>query len=269
MHQNASNDTNPLKAGGQVRNAGDESVKLTDHTWRYDENVRPERLAACRSESEKEEAMPEEVRVNNWRADPSALGFAGFAVATFLGSLYNLVGLASIPFAFFLFALLYGGLAEFVAGLFAYRREDTFSATVFTSYGAFYLAMGTMGWLISQGRLIPGIGERMGLAWVLLAFAVVNLGFLLQSIWMNWAVTATMAGIELTEILLLIGYFAGEGAASGLVAVAGGVGILTALLACYAATACLVNSMAGSDILPVGRPITRPQRLVTVRQHAA
>ncbi len=213
--------------------------------------------------------MPEEVRVNNWRADPAALGFVGFAVTTFLGSLYNVAGLGSIPFAFFLFALLYGGVAEFVAGLFAYRREDTFSATVFTSYGAFYLAMGAMGWLISQGRMIPGAGERMGLAWVLLAYAVVNLGFLLQSMWMNWAVTATMAGIEITEILLLIGYFMGEAPASGLVAIGGGIGILTSLLAWYAGTACLVNSMAGSDILPVGRPMTKPQRLVAIRQHAA
>ncbi len=191
------------------------------------------------------------------RADPAALGWAAFAVTTFLVSLYNIVGRGDMPLlAFFLFAVTYGGVAQFVAGLFAYRREDTFSATVFTTYGAFYFALGALGGLLLRGDAVPGAGLQLGLAWIVLAFAVVNLAFLLQSIWMNSTMSLLMLGIEITEILLLIGYFRGETAGTGIVIAGGVVGIATALVSWYACLAALVNSMAGTDVLPVGHAAT-------------
>ena len=187
------------------------------------------------------------------RADPSALGLAAFAATTFLVSVYNVMGGGTMPLlAVFLFAGFYGGLAQFVAGLFAYRREDTFGATLFTSYGAFYLALATFGGLMLRGSIVPGPGIERGLAWSLVAYGVVTLGLLLQSFWMNRALSLVMFGIEITEILLLIGYFRGETAGAGLVIAGGVVGLATALIAWYASVAALVNSMAGSDVLPVG-----------------
>ncbi len=186
------------------------------------------------------------------RAEPAALGLAAFAVTTFLVSLYNIVGGDMPLLAFFLFACFYGGLAQFVAGLFAYRNEDTFGATLFTSYGAFYLALAAMGGLLLRGSITPGPGLQRGLAWILLAYAVVSLGFLVQSLWMNQALSLLMLGIEVTEILLLIGYFRGDTAGIGIVIAGGVVGIATAVVAWYASMAALLNSMAGSDVLPVG-----------------
>ncbi len=193
------------------------------------------------------------------RAEPSALGLAAFAVTTFLVSLYNIVGRGDMPLvAFFLLACFYGGLAQFVAGLFAYRKEDTFEATFFTSYGALYLAFAAMGGLLLRGSIVPGLALDRGVAWILLAYAVVTLGFLLQSVWMNQTLSLLMIGIEATEILLLIGYFRGDTAGIGIVIAGGVVGIATALVAWYASVAALVNSMAGSDVLPLGHAAPGP-----------
>ncbi len=205
------------------------------------------------------------------RADPSALGLAAFAVTTFLVSLYNIVGEAEMPLvAFFIFALVYGGLAEFVAGLFEYRREDTFGATVYTTYGAFYLALAAFGVLALLGR-VPTAEIPMALAWILLAFAVLNLYFLMWSTRVSLAVFLVFLGVEVTEILLLIGYFMGSTAGGGLVAIGGAVGILTAILAWYAAGAAMINAMVGRHVLPVGSPMwgeMEPMAAPLREQHA-
>jgi succinate-acetate transporter protein len=95
----------------------------------------------------------------------------------------------------------------------------------------------------------------LSLGWILLAFAVFNSYMLLWSTRINTAVFLVFLTLEVTEILLFIGNFKGEAAGTGLVALGGWIGILTALVAWYASAATLVNSMAGRSILPVGGPL--------------
>jgi len=61
--------------------------------------------------------------------------------------------------------------------------------------------------------------------------------------------------LEITEILLLLGYFNGSGAGQGLVTLGGWMGIVTALVAWYGSAAVVANSMRPQPILPVGKPI--------------
>src|SRR3954451_4541045 len=74
-------------------------------------------------------------------ADPGPLGLAAFALTTFVLSMINsqLVGEASVPVVLGL-ALAYGGLAQLLAGMWEFRTGNTFGATAFTSYGAFWLS---------------------------------------------------------------------------------------------------------------------------------
>ncbi len=89
------------------------------------------------------------------------------------------------------------------------------------------------------------------MAWILLASAVLKLYFLMWSPRVSGAVFLVFLGIEATEILLLIGYFMGATAGQGLVAIGGGIGILTAILAWYAGGAAMINGMVGRHVLPV------------------
>jgi len=58
--------------------------------------------------------------------------------------------------------------------------------------------------------------------------------------------------LELTEIFLFIGNFAGT---SGIVKLGGYIGVLTALVAWYTSAAGVINGMKGSVVLPVGKPL--------------
>src|SRR3954447_11080394 len=74
-------------------------------------------------------------------ADPAPLGLAGCALTTFVLSMFNagLISSAGEPIVFGL-ALAYGGLAQVLAGMWEFRTGNTFGATAFTSYGAFWLS---------------------------------------------------------------------------------------------------------------------------------
>src|SRR3954454_20298373 len=74
-------------------------------------------------------------------ADPAPLGLAAFALTTFVLSFFNsgLMGEAGLPIVLGL-ALAYGGLAQLLAGMWEFRTGNTFGATAFTSFGAFWLS---------------------------------------------------------------------------------------------------------------------------------
>src|SRR3989442_11042063 len=74
-------------------------------------------------------------------ADPAPLGLAGFALTTLLLSAHN-AGWAP-NFIWVGTALFYGGLAQFLAGMWSFRRGHVFTATAFSAYRAFLLSLAT------------------------------------------------------------------------------------------------------------------------------
>ena len=189
-------------------------------------------------------------------ADPAPLGLGAFALTTFILSAHNAFGAGTVPLlAFFGYAVFYGGLAQFVAGLFEFRNRNVFGATAFVTYGGFWMGLAAyvaVAVFLKQPDAAP---VPQGLAWILLAFAIFNTYMLLWSARINMAVFAVFLTLEATEILLFLGNFSGNAAGSGLVAIGGYVGILTALVAWYASAAGVVNGMSVRPVLPVGSPL--------------
>jgi uncharacterized protein len=188
-------------------------------------------------------------------ADPAPLGLGAFALTTFILSAHNAFGGGMTPLlAFYGFAIFYGGLAQFMAGMFEFRNGNAFGATAFATYGAFWMGLAAFVTLILMGKVSgPDIARSLG--WILLAFAVFNTYMLLWSARLNMAVFLVFLTLEITEILLFLGNFLGEAAGTGLVALGGYVGILTALVAWYASAALLINGMTGRTVLPAGAPL--------------
>ena len=52
-------------------------------------------------------------------------------------------------------AFFYGGLAQFVAGMWEFKRGNTFQATAFSTYGAFWLSVGLLVLLHNLGVVSP------------------------------------------------------------------------------------------------------------------
>src|ERR1700730_1024718 len=89
-------------------------------------------------------------------ADPAPLGLGAFALTTFILSAHNAFGAKTVPLlAFFGFGLFYGGLAQFMAGMFEFRNKNVFGATAFTTYGGFWLGLSAFVGLVLLGKVAP------------------------------------------------------------------------------------------------------------------
>ena len=154
------------------------------------------------------------------------------------------------------YAFAYGGLAQLLAGMWEFRNRNVFGATAFSSYGGFWIGLGL--WVLLVARQArPAVAARNGVphtrpGWILLAFAIFNTYMLLFSTQVNMAVFAVFLTLELTEIILAIGYFANS---PGTVQLGGYVGLVTALCAWYTSAAGVSNGLAGRIRLPVGKPL--------------
>ena len=182
-------------------------------------------------------------------ADPTALGLAGFGLTTFVLSVHNAGWAPDVVWIGL--ALFYGGMAQFTAGMWEFKNRNTFGATAFSSYGAFWLSLAAFALLALFGKVSTSDLSK-DLGWFVLAFAIFNTYMMLWSLRTNMAVFLVFLTLEITEILLFIGYF---GAGKEWITWGGYLGVITALVAWYTSAAVVVNSMGPSRVLPVGGPI--------------
>lgn len=178
-------------------------------------------------------------------ADPGPLGLAAFALTTFLLSLANAGILKGTgPNIVIPVALFYGGAAQIVAGIFEYFNRNTFGATAFMSYGAFWMAFAGI-------FVLPGVATALGpnsVGFFLLAWTIFTLYMMLGSFKLNAALTTVFVLLFLAFLTLTIGAFG----SSGFTTIGGYIGILTALAAWYTSAAGILNSVSGKVTLPVG-----------------
>lgn len=193
-------------------------------------------------------------------ANPAALGLAGFALTTFLLSVHNAMGPAREPLlVFFGFAIFYGGVAQFAAGMWEFKAGNTFGAVAFSTYGAFWMGVAATVTLVLWGKL-AATDVTSTLAWILTAFAIFNTYMLILSARTNAATFLVFLTLEITEILLAWGNFNGQQAGTGLVAIGGWMGIVTAIVAWYTSAAVIANTMRSAPILPVGAALWSESR---------
>lgn len=89
-------------------------------------------------------------------APPAALGLAGFAGSTWIAASWiaGWWGGASSPGVFFPFVTLWGGLAQFIAGLYGFPARDTLVSVINVLWGSFWMSAGMLWFLIVAG-IIP------------------------------------------------------------------------------------------------------------------
>jgi uncharacterized protein len=195
-------------------------------------------------------------------ADPAPLGLAAFALTTFLLSAVN-AGWAksSTGFDWWGYAIVYGGLAQLLAGMWEFRNRNTFGAAAFSTYGAFWIGVGLWLHFIAPTAHNP-VALNRDLGWILLAFAIANTYLMIIATQLNMAVFLVFLTLELTEIFLFIGNFTTKTAAlppdptgSSWIQIGGYIGVVTALVAWYTSAAGILNGLKGRQVLPVGKPL--------------
>ncbi|BBC98104.1 acetate uptake transporter [Streptomyces griseofuscus] len=190
------------------------------------------------------EAAP---RATAW-ADPAPLGLAGFALTTLLLSIVNtnLLKEAAGILPVLGLALFYGGLAQFAAGLMEFRRGNTFGATAFVSFAAFWLSYW---WIAPRVALAGDAHNALGL--FLLGWAIFTAYMTIGALRVSLPVLAVFVLLTLTFLFLAIGSFQG-GAGHVMTEVGGWFGILTGLAAWYASAAGVINTAHGRTVVPLG-----------------
>ena len=178
-------------------------------------------------------------------ADPAPLGLAGFALTTFFLSFVNAGWVpASVEPVVFGLALAYGGIAQFAAGMWEFSKGNTFGATAFSSYGAFWLSFW---WLTAHlgDYKIPASDVGKGVGLYLIAWGIFTAYMTVAATRVSGAVLAVFALLTITFLLLGIGDMSGTESISK---IGGYVGVLTALAAWYA-------SFAGVTAFTFRRPL--------------
>jgi uncharacterized protein len=180
-------------------------------------------------------------------ADPAPLGLAALALTTLVFSVFNagLINRAGEPVVLGL-ALAYGGVTQLLAGMWEFRRGNTFGATVFGSFGAFWLSY----WALEQFfvKTIPLSQVLNAMALFFIVWAIFAALMWVAAVRTTAAVSVVLALLTVTFLLLGIG---DAGAHTTLVKIAGWFGIATAAAGLYAAFAALVNTTYERTLLPL------------------
>ncbi len=182
-------------------------------------------------------------------ANPAPLGLSAFALTTFVLSAIN-SGIAPAGATNIIvgLALFYGGIAQMLAGMWEFKAGNTFGATAFTSYGAFWLSLGIV-FVPGSGILagIPAADLHAALGFFLLGWTIFTLIMFIGTLRSNMALIALFGLLFLTFLFLTLGEFG-----AGTHALGGYLGILTALVAWYTALAGVLSSSKSVFTLPVG-----------------
>jgi hypothetical protein len=180
-------------------------------------------------------------------ADPAPLGLAGFGMTTFVLSIFNanLVDAKLLPVVFPL-AIFYGGIAQLLAGMWEFRRGNTFGAVAFTSYGAFWLAFWFYVHSIAGG--LPAATAYQATGLFLLAWTIFTGIMMIAAFGLNGVIKVLFIVLFITFLLLTIGTYASN---ASIGKIGGYVGILTALIAWYGVLALVSNSVFNKDVFPM------------------
>ncbi len=183
-------------------------------------------------------------------ADPGPLGLAAFAMTTFMLSVFNanIIGNKALELVVLPLALFYGGAVQILAGMWEFRKNNTFGALAFSSYGAFWIALAWYLRYVAAG--LPTATEHEARGLFLLAWTIFTAYMLVASLRTTMMLTAVFAFLFATFLVLTIGVLAAPPNAN-VIKVGGWLGLVTALLAWYHSAAGVTNATWDRTVLPV------------------
>jgi uncharacterized protein len=184
-------------------------------------------------------------------AAPSILGLFGFAGATLIvaANLAGWYGNPTTPEYLAPFAAFFGGLAQFMAGMWAYRARDAVATAMHGMWGSFWLAYGLLWLLVATGQLAPGTTMDQALAFWFIALAAITIsgmfGALVEG---KLAVTVVLATLAVGASFAAVG-LGWEG--TFWEHAAGWLFVISAGCAWYTATAMMLAAASGRTVLPL------------------
>lgn len=191
-------------------------------------------------------AIENTMAIKDTSANPAPLGLMGFGMTTVLLNIHN-AGFFPLDTMVLAMGIFYGGIAQIIAGIMEWKKNNTFGTTAFTSYGLFWLTlvglllMSKLGWW--EGPMVSAMAAYL-VMWGIFT-AVMFIGTLK----LNRALQVVFGSLTILFFLLAIGDVTGD---ATIKTIAGYEGIFCGLSAIYAALAQVLNEVYGKVIAPIG-----------------
>ncbi len=188
-------------------------------------------------------------------ANPGPLGLMAFGMTTVLLNIHNagFYGLNSMIIGMGIF---YGGMAQVIAGIMEWKKNNMFGMTAFLSYGSFWLTLVAL-WVFETIWPEQFASTSTAVGWYLFLWGVFTGLMFVGTLRINRSLQAVFLTLTILFVLLAIGDWTGESTFLGLqgatwTKIAGWEGILTGLTAVYGSIAQVWNELYGRVVLPLG-----------------
>ncbi len=184
-------------------------------------------------------------------AAPSILGLYAFAGSTLIvaAELAGWYGSPQTPQYLFPFAAAFGGVAQFAAGMWAYKARDAIATAMHGMWGSFWIGFGILQLMFATGTLPEPQGAFPALGFWFIALAWITIMGTVAATAENKALTTVLGTLSLGAIFAAIAELLGSEAWTVL---AGYTFIVSAICAWYTASALMFEGVAGKPVLPVG-----------------
>ncbi len=187
--------------------------------------------------------MKEQIKIK--LANPAPLGLLGFGMTTVLLNLHN-ANFFALDSMILAMGIFYGGIAQIIAGIMEWRKNNIFGMTAFISYGLFWISLAAILVMPKMGLAEPAGAGAM--AAYLFMWGLFTAIMFIATLKLNKTLQFIFATLTLLFFLLALGYITNNGA---ITKIAGFEGIICGFSAIYLAAAEIINKIYKKTILPV------------------
>lgn len=187
------------------------------------------------------------IAIKDSTGNPAPLGLLGFGMTTILLNLHN-AGIFELNSMIMGMGIFMGGIAQVLAGIQEWKKNNTFGATAFTAYGSFWLSLVAI-WLIPTTSFGAGFkSSEAGIAWYLLLWGVFTFFMFIATLKLNRLTQSIFLTLTVLFVLLASAIFLDN---KSLHTIAGYEGILCGMLAFYGSVAQVINEVHGKKTFPL------------------
>ncbi len=192
--------------------------------------------------------MEQSISIKDQFANPAPLGLISFGLTTVLLNFHNagLYGLDAVVIGMGIFI---GGLAQIIAGILEFKKNNTFGMTAFVAYGFFWISLCTIWLLPTMFSNSNFQSSAISLGYYLAMWGVFSVFMFIGTLKLNRILQLTFGTLVALFFLLAAAKFTGSHIIER---IAGIDGIICGSLAIYGAMAQVINEVYGKVILPIG-----------------
>jgi succinate-acetate transporter protein len=185
------------------------------------------------------------IKIEDTTGNPAPIGLIAFGMTTVLLNLHN-AGFIALGTMILSMGIFYGGIAQVIAGILEWKKNNTFGATAFISYGMFWLSLvglivlAKIGW----GEASDGIT----MASYLFVWGIFTAIMFIGTLKLNKALQFVFGSLTLLFFLLAFGDATNN---VMIKKIAGYEGILCGISALYTGLAQVLNEVHGRILVPI------------------